>query len=177
MSSFPSLLPFGWNEQPLPAGTTPARVIRHDDSTLSVFTHEGATTVRTPLELYPEPTVGDWLALDGERIVEVLPRSSLFRRQAADERGSQTLAANVDVVLITCGIDRPVKPGRIHRSIAIAWDAGATPVLVLTKAERRDAAVLDLPKLELEHPGVLVLVTSALEGIGVEAVREAIAGR
>lgn len=177
MRSFPSLLPFGWNDHPLPAGTTPARVIRHDGSTLSVVTNDGQRTVRIPLDLYPQPTVGDWLALDGERIAAVLERSSVLRRQAADERGSQTLAANVDVVLITCGIDRPVKPGRIHRSIAIAWDAGATPVLVLTKAEARDAAAPDLAKLELEHPGVLVLVTSALEGIGIEAVREAIAGR
>lgn len=179
-SDFSALRPFGWTDRELPRDTRPGRLSRHDGSTLSVITADGATTVHNVLGLDPEPTVGDWLALDDTgRIVEVLERSTVLRRQAADARGSQTLAANVDIVLITCGADRPLKSGRIHRSVAISWEAGATPMLVLTKSatDRADAAALDLPRLELEHPGVRVFVTSALENVGVEAVRDAIAGK
>ena len=62
----------------------------------------------------------------------------------------------------------------IEIGIAIAWDAGATPVLVLTKAAGHDPEV---SRLELENPGVQVIITSALEGIGVEEVRAVISGR
>lgn len=191
MSEFPTLLPYGWGGQPLPTGTTPARVIRHDGSTLSVITEDGVRGTRNSTQLHPAPTVGDWLALNAgagssagpssgssaEQIHSVLPRTSLLRRQSADESGEQALAANVDVVLITCGIDRPIKAGRLHRSIAICWDAGATPVIVLTKASGADASAIDIPQLQLEHPGVPVLVTSALEGQGLDAVRSIVAGR
>lgn len=178
MSDFSSLFPFGFsptlNDQ-LPPGTEPARVTRHDGPLLSVVTATGPRSVRNSPKLEPQPTVGDWVALDEKGIVATLERSSLLRRNSADDSGAQALAANVDIVLITCGVDRPVKPGRIQRSVTLAWDAGATPILVLTKA--RDAAAVDLPQLELEHPGVRVIVTSALEGIGVAEVAEAIAGR
>ena len=64
--------------------------------------------------------------------------SSLLRRRAAGGDGTQLLAANVDLVLLVCGLDRPVAAGRIQRGEALAWDAGATPVLVLTKADLAD---------------------------------------
>ena len=73
--------------------------------------------------------------------------------------------------------DRPVRAGRIHRAAAQAWDADAHPVLVLTKAGAPGAAAVDLPRLELEHPGMRVLVTSAQEGAGIEDVRAVVAGR
>ena len=95
----------------------------------------------------------------------------------ADGTGSQALAANVDMVLITCGLDRPVRAGRIHRAAAQAWDADAHPVLLLTKAGAPGAADVDLPRLELEHPGMHVLVTSSQEGIGLDDLRALVAGR
>lgn len=180
-----ALLPYGWRTQPLPLGAESARVIRHDGATLTIIVADstrstdstGGVTHRSVgnrTDLEPEPTVGDWIAVAGDRVVEVLPRTSLLRRRAAEGLATQALAANVDVVLVTCGLDRPVKAGRIHRSVALARDANAVPVLVLTKAA---GAEPDVARLQLEHPGVEILVTSAREGIGVEAVRAAIAGR
>ena len=178
LSDFASLLPYGWSNQPLPPDTEPARVTRHDGASLAVIAADGPRVIRNSAQLDPDPTVGDWLALDADgRIHSVLPRHSLLRRENADATGVQSLAANVDVVLIACGIDRPIKPGRVYRAIALARDAGADPVLVLTKAGAADAPAPDVPRLEREHPGVPVLVTSALEGVGLDAVRAAIAGR
>lgn len=179
------LTPYGWTspkDDDLPARAQPARIIRHDGRTLLGITPAGPRTLVLAARLDPTPTVGDWVAVadagpgdDPLPILEVLPRSSLLRRQAADGTNDQALAANVDVVLITCGVDRPIRAGRIHRVAAQAWDCDTTPVLVVTKAT--DDADVDLPRLELEHPGLQVLATAALEGVGLDAVRSVVAGR
>jgi ribosome biogenesis GTPase len=186
ISQIPALEPYGLSAvhlDQLPPGTEPARVIRHDGTTLLGMTGAGSLVVRNSTRLDPQPTVGDWLAIHlptgsaEARIDRVLPRTSLLRRQSADETGAQALAANVDLVLITCGVDRPIRAGRIQRIAAQAWDAGATPALVLTKAGGSSSFELDLPRLELEHPGLQVLVTSALEGIGLAEIRDLLAAR
>ena len=111
--------------------------------------------------------MGDWLALDGDHVVAVLDRSSLLRRRAAGGDGTQLLAANVDLVLLVCGLDRPVRSGRIQRGEALAWDAGATPVLVLTKADaRRRTSTGVLAAVDEDHPGLEVHVTSVTTGAG-----------
>ena len=67
-------------------------------------------------------------------IVDLLDRSSLLRRRdpGADE---QLLAANVDVVAMVFGSDRPLKAGRLFRTRTQIWDAGAVPLVVLTKTD------------------------------------------
>jgi ribosome biogenesis GTPase len=181
------LEPYGWTSArvgQLPSGTHPARVVRYDGASLLAATPLGLHAVRVPPGVDLLPTVGDWLAVsrpeadpDEVRLVRVLERTSLLRRMTADGTGSQALAANVELVLIACGLDRPVRAGRIHRAAAQAWDAEARPVLLLTKAGVSGAADVDLPRLELEHPGLLVLVTSAQEGVGLDEVRALVAGR
>jgi ribosome biogenesis GTPase len=124
--------------------------------------------------LDPAPTVGDWIAVDGDEPVAVLDRSSLLTRRAAEGDFSQALAANVDLVLLVCGLDRPVKAGRIHRAATLAWDAGATPVVVLTKALRPGVEVLAeviVDEIAESSPGLEVLVTSAKEGLGLDPLR------
>ncbi len=186
LSHTTTLTSYGWTSaraEQLPAGTTAARVIRHDGSALLAITGDGPRSLRATPWLDPMPTVGDWLAIhepadgDDARIDRVLARTSLLRRMTADGSGEQALAANIDVVLIACGMDRPIKAGRIHRAAAQAWDAGANPVLLLTKAGAPGAAEVDLPRLELEHPGLQVLVTSAREELGLDEVRALVAGR
>jgi ribosome biogenesis GTPase len=109
--------------------------------------------------------------------VAVLDRTSLLTRVDAEGEASQQLAANVDLVLLVCGLDRPVKPGRIQRAATLAWDAGATPVVVLTKAALSPDAAEIAAAVEEESPGLDVLVTSAKEGIGLEPVRALARGR
>ena len=181
---FSALIPLGWTDLRAATWTVdhtadgePARVVRHDGSTLSVVTANGSRVVRNTPHLDPQPTVGDWLVIDGVHVTRVLERTSLLRRMDADGDRAQALAANVDFVLITCGADRPIRATRIHRSVAQARDAGATPLLVLTKARTADDDAVDVPRLALEHPGVAVFETSALEDVGIERLRAAIGGR
>jgi ribosome biogenesis GTPase len=83
----------------------------------------------------------------------------------------QVLAANVDVVLLVCGLDRPVKAGRIQRGATLASDAGAQPVIVLTKAAQAKDAPLVADRIGAACPGIALIVTSVREGVGVEEVR------
>jgi ribosome biogenesis GTPase len=148
----------------------------------------GVAVVATGDETVPVPTTGldlvtgDWVAVDGGGRVFVLPRHGVLRRRGPDG-AEQLLAANVDVVLLVCGLDRPVRPGRIHRGVVQARDAGAGVVVVLTKSDlagdldgsaHPDAVTAELLR---EAPGIDVIPASSLTGEGFDLVRAALAGR
>jgi ribosome biogenesis GTPase len=179
---FEVLRPYGWNdrwraflaEHP---DSSPARVLRHDGTALLVATPDGVTQIRVRRNLDPEPTVGDWLACRDGDAVAVLPRTGLLRRRDVGGEREQPLAANVDLVLLVCGLDRPVKPGRIARGATLAWDAGATPAVVLTKAALATDAEDTAARVAAENPALDVLVTSADEGIGIDELRALVADR
>ena len=86
--------------------------------------------------------VGDWVLVeDGKRIVALLPRRSAIKRGAAGEHYRQQLiAANIDTVLVVCGLDGDFNPRRIERYLLLVQADGVTPVVVLTKADRPGAA-------------------------------------
>ncbi len=179
-SGLPGLVEIGWGDRWAALlgeheGAEPGRVLRHDGVAVTVRTPVGDRVV--PLRRGVEaPTVGDWLALDGDHVVAVLDRSSLLRRRAAGGDGTQLLAANIDLLLLVCGLDRPVRSGRIQRGEALAWDAGATPVLVLTKADATTELDGVLATVDEGHPGLEVHVTSVITGGGMAALAERLAG-
>jgi ribosome biogenesis GTPase len=157
----------------------PGRVMRHDGSAVLVATGDGPPRqLPVPPGIDPDPLVGDWVAVDPARgtVAAVLPRSTFLRRQDPDG-GEQGLVANLDALLIVCGLDRPVKSGRIARSIALAWDAGVVPAVVLTKIDLADDVGLEVASVEAEHPGIDVVATSVVSGAGLEAVHQLVRGR
>ena len=157
----------------------PGRVLRHDGVAVQVATPSGERMVKLRRGVEPL-TVGDWLALDGESVLGLLDRASLLRRRAAGGDDHQLLAANLDLVLLVCGLDRPVTAGRIQRGEALAWDAGAHPILVLTKADLADDGLGGLDAIvatvDEQHPGLERLVVSSVTGLGIDALRERLAG-
>lgn len=182
--SHDALVPIGWDaswERELSThhGAEPARVLRHHGAGLVLALPDRIDTLMFTQRLDPEPTVGDWVVVADGEVVSVLPRRSLLRRRTAHGDDVQQLAANVDVVLLVCGLDRPVKDGRIRRGTTIALDAGAEPVVVLTKAETDDAADPDRAVAEVRaaHPGLDVIVASVKEGIGLDELRAVIGTR
>ncbi len=174
---FDSLTAFGWNARwadllrELPGEPVPGRVVRHDGVALVVAGPDGIVTAPLGARFEPEPTVGDWVAMLDGRPIAVLERSSLLRRRAAMRDAEQVLAANVDVVLLVCGLDRPVKASRVQRGATLAADAGAQPVIVLTKAARAENAQRVADRVGAASPGIALIVTSVREGVGVEELR------
>lgn len=154
-------------------------MLRHDGVAVQVRTPSGDRTVKLRRGV-DSITVGDWLVVDGEQVVALLDRTSLLRRRAAGSEEHQLLAANLDLVLLVCGLDRPVTAGRIQRGAALAWDAGARPILVLTKADLAAEADLDeeglLAELADVHPGLELIVTSAATGRGLDDLRARLDG-
>lgn len=84
------------------------------------------------------PTVGDWIVLDDQhsRIERILERKSVFRRIAAGETSEiQLIAANIDVLFVVTSCNEEFKESRLERYLALALEAGAIPVVVLTKTD------------------------------------------
>lgn len=118
--------------------------------------------------------VGDFVRLDAaaEKIVEWLPRSSLFRRGAAGEHQKvQPIAANIDTVLVVAGLDRDFNLRRLERYLVLIHASGATPVLVLTKLDRcDDPAAWRAQLVDLEATGVPVIAVNAKDPASVTAL-------
>lgn len=94
------------------------------------------------------PVVGDFVMLDrstdetGNGIIHhILPRKSAFRRKSAGTaHGTQVIAANIDYVFICMAMDENYNLRRLERYLSVAWDSGATPVVLLTKSDLCDRA-------------------------------------
>ena len=163
---------------------SPARVCTTYNHLFRLLTAEGdclasvSGRLRHAADGAPDfPATGDWVAVskapgeDRATIHAVLPRASCFSRKAAGSRtGEQVVAANIDTVFLVGGLDGDLNPRRLERALVLAWESGAAPVIVLTKAdlglsvaERRHAA-------EDAAAGVPVVVISAATGEGVEAL-------
>jgi len=179
------LAALGWNDRWLalyasdaPDGAEPGRILRHDGS--AVLTGFASGTRQVPLRpAIPPLAVGDWIVVADGAITGVLARASLLHRADPSTGQQQLLAANVDVAVIVCGLDRPVKAGRIQRTATLAWDAGALPVVVLTKADLVGGADLDaaLASVREADPSIDVVAVSATSGNGLDDLSRIAAGR
>jgi ribosome biogenesis GTPase len=121
------------------------------------------------------PAVGDWVAarpLPGERkalIEDVLPRRSAFTRKEAWRRTvEQVVAANVDTVFLTSSLGPDLNPRRLERYLVGAWESGAQPAIVLTKADLEPEHADAVHGVEAIAFGVPVHVVSAVSGAGLE---------
>ena len=171
---------WGWTpdrDGTLPEGTEPARVARVDRGRLRVLAADGERTAVPGAALRDEsglgaPAVGDWVALRGELAVAVLPRRSAFTRTVAGRSsGAQVVAANLDTVLVVDALVGPTRLRRVERYLAVAWSSGATPVVVLTKADLCDDVGAAVAEVAEDALGVAVLAVSSATGEGLDAVR------
>jgi ribosome biogenesis GTPase len=129
------------------------------------------------------PAAGDWVALsanagDGTATIHaILPRRTAFVRRAADSvQTLQVIAANIDVVFIVTSMNADLNPRRLERFLAAAWQSGAHPVLVLTKAdlcEQPERKATEIAAMA----GCPVLVVSVRQGLGMASLMEHIAPR
>ncbi|MCW4454523.1 ribosome small subunit-dependent GTPase A [Flavobacterium sp. MXW15] len=116
--------------------------------------------------------VGDWVLLDGIRIVALLPRRTSIKRGAAGEHyHQQVIAANIDTVFIVCGLDADFNPRRIERYLMLVGGGGAEPVVVLTKADQTEYGDDALAVLEeLAAQGIALLAVNAKDPDSVAAL-------
>jgi len=180
----PQLGPLGWDSwfeerfAPFGGEAAPARVVA--DYGAEYVVRDGLSSLRAVAtsRLRDEgtvmPAVGDWVALTYREptalIHQVIGRRTSFSRKTASvETREQVLAANVDVAFVVASA-QDVNARRIERYLTMAWQSGASPVVLLTKADMA-ASVDDLRgELEQVSMGSPVLVTSGLTGDGVDGI-------
>ncbi|WP_374628869.1 ribosome small subunit-dependent GTPase A [Frankia sp. AgPm24] len=170
------------------AGLIPARILRRDRDRCDLVTERGTANARIGLthasDAHLTPCTGDWVALStaaDPTIVELLTRhSALVRSSASGRSEGQVLAANIDIVLVVATLSTEPDLGRLERLLTLAWESGARPLIVLTKADllvdgSRDGAARALAAVTAAAPGVDILTVSAFDGTGLAALRDELA--
>jgi ribosome biogenesis GTPase len=165
------------------AGHVPGRIVVQQRDGYLVATDEGELRAKASGRLLHEageagyPAVGDWVALSlnlVERtatIHAILPRRTAFVRRAADSlRRQQVLAANIDVAFVVTSMNADLNPRRIERLLAAAWQSGARPVVVLTKSDLCPDPQGQAAGIAALAAGCPVLVVSARQGLGLDAL-------
>ncbi len=176
-----ALASIGWNDLVAAAveaaqrpDATPGRVSRVDRGIVTVLTADGARRAARGAVL---PATGDWVLVEGDEepvVAAVLPRWSAFVRgdpMDGSARNAQVVASNVDTVFVTQSLDTGVKLRRLERELVLAFESGAEPVIVLTKADLAEGP-LDAAAVEGSAAGATVLVTSAVTGRGIDELRD-----
>ncbi len=187
----PALEDLGWSSRLADAfephraeGLTPARVSLEHTHIYRVLSPAGEQLARIAGRLRHKaggradyPAVGDWVAIDAEasggdaRIRAMLPRFSRFSRRAAgDPTEEQVLAANIDVVFLVSGLDHDFNPRRIERYVLTAWDSGASPVIVLNKADLVDDVASFVDTVTPLAQGAPIVAISAKQPESVAAL-------
>ena len=157
----------------------PARVTAVHKERYEIVCDHGVTYARLKTkEYYVEtrefPTTGDYVMIhyipDGDsQIIETLPRRTCFsRREPGPIPRDQAVAANFDYVFIMQSLNMDFNPKRLERYLTLGWQSGATPVILLTKADLTDDYWDYLTEVERVAAGVNTHVVSAHTGYGLQ---------
>jgi len=127
------------------------------------------------------PAVGDWVAMEVYAAEEkavihaILPRrTKISRTTSGGTTDEQVLAANIDDVFIVASLGAPVNPRRLERYLALAWDSGANPVVILTKTDLCEDVADALREANAVAGGVPVHAVSSVTGEGMDELRPAL---
>lgn len=182
---------YGWSErlrrqfEPFAArGLSPGRVTVQQRGLYRLATEAGELSAEVSGRFAHEageagyPVTGDWVACatrpqEGAATIHaLLPRQSLFVRKAAGpgQPTAQAVAANVDLAFLVMSLNADLNPRRLERYLAVAWESGARPVVVLTKADACDDVWSAVAKVEAVAIGAEVQSVSALSGEGLESL-------
>lgn len=177
-----SLADLGWNaartDAPRSADAVLGRISRVDRGLATALTSEGPVRAHVPQRLLATedtaqiPTVGDWAVLIDGEVDHVLARTSAVTRKVAGKQTkAQVVAANVDVVFVVDDASAPPKSRRIERYLALAWESGAVPVVLLNKADLAADPISAVEHARDVALGVDVHAVSARSGAGLDEVR------
>jgi ribosome biogenesis GTPase len=163
----------------------PGRVSRVDRGVCTVLTEHGpvraswsgALLEAAAANTTEAPCTGDWCLVrcwpDGPVTVETVleRRTAVIRAEVSRSSRGQVLVANIDVIAVVVALHPEPNLSRVERLLTLAWESGATPVILLTKADLvRDAAGV-AEDVRASCPGVDVIVCSTVTGAGLDELR------
>jgi len=189
----PTLADLGWTDRETAlfapyaeVGLVPGRVSRVDRSLPLVVTESGpmrvepATHLLKSRDIDARAVVGDWVAIaipeghDQGIIEAILPRTSAFKRKDPGEQtDEQVLIANASVVFVVQSLSgKGINVRRLERELVLAWESGAVPVVILSKADIAEDIEYQRGLAEEVSQGVDVIVESAVTGTGLDEIHE-----
>lgn len=177
---------YGFRRTDLPqdARGIPARITAVRRGCFEIVCDRGAGLARLAADARREdgetgPTVGDFVLLDwredGEsRILETLPRRTRFSRRdpSSSGHGEQAVAANFDYVFILQPLGSGFRPRGLERYLSLAWQSGAVPAVLLTKADAVEDFTDQLRAAEKLAAGTGVFAVSARTGYGLDQLAD-----
>lgn len=186
------LLELGWTDeldaafQPYAdVGLVPGRVSAVHKNLYDVLTEHGqllaglaGRLLQGPSDREHLPSTGDWVALRAAdhasaTVEKVLPRRTAFvRKDPGRATTTQVLAANFDEVWVVGSMTVELSARRLEHFLAVAWESGGQPVVVLTKADLEASDAERIAEVEAVAIGCPVVVTSAVTGDGLDDLRE-----
>ncbi len=176
------IMQYGFTPAMLPDGAEglPARVTAVYRNQFEVISNSGSALAPLKAGVYfggteVFPTTGDFVLLDDMgRIVKTLPRKTYFARldPSSAGRGSQAVAANFDYVFILQSLNNDFNPRRLERYLTLAWQSGAVPAVILTKADLADDYTEQVREAEKTAAGVAVFAVSAKTKEGLNTLSE-----
>ena len=159
----------------------PARVTAVHKQRFEIVCQHGLTHARLKTKQYyvdtqDFPTAGDFVMIqyvpDGDSLIlSTLPRRSFFSRREPGTSREQAVAANFDYVFIMQSLNMDFNPKRLERYLTLGWQSGATPVILLTKADLADNYSDYLAQAERVAAGVSIHIVSARTGFGLEQLQ------
>ena len=182
---------YGWNEKledvfesyNTNGKIVPARISAVYTDRFGIFTSEGEKEAQMSGKMIFEslysaknPAVGDWVAVEFNpsgpcMIKAVLPRESCLQRQGINgEVEAQVIGTNVDKCILVQSLLGDFSIPRLDRYVALVWDAGSTPMIVLTKADLVDEeeALDKISQVEDAFPGVDIVAISSITKTGID---------
>ena len=157
----------------IPARVTAVHKERYEIVCAHGITHAKLKTKEYYVDVQDFPTTGDFVMVNyiengDSQILATLPRKTFFsRRDPTPGRGEQAVAANFDYVFIMQSLNQDFNPKRLERYLTLAWQSGATPVILLTKADLVEDYWDYLTQVERVAAGVNTHVVSAHTGFGL----------
>lgn len=178
----------GWSEELERAfvhhadhGFIPARIASVHGKYYRVWTANGEVLAEVPGKVRHQadsaaelPAIGDWIALEpvsgGHGIIHaILPRRSRFSRKVAGEtQQEQVVAANIDTLFMMQSLDHNFNLRRAERYLLTAWESGAAPVILLSKADLCDSPETRAGEMQAVAFGVPVHIVCARKNQGID---------
>jgi ribosome biogenesis GTPase len=162
---------------------TPARITAVHRERYELVCESGHTYGRLKASVYyggleDFPTTGDFVLVNynpngDSQIIKTLNRKSFFsRRNPTLGRGEQAVAANFDYVFIMQSLNLEFNLRRMERYITLAWQSGAVPVMILTKADLVEDYSEQMQAVQKVAAGAGVYAISTITGYGLDRLKE-----
>ena len=159
----------------------PARITAVHKERYALVCEYGATYGRLKTKEYfggseVFPTTGDFVLMhylpnSDSQIIKTLPRRTFFsRRDPTPGRGEQAVAANFDYVFLMQSLNQDFNTKRLERYLTLAWQSGAVPVVVLTKADLVETCEPYIRIVEQLAVGVSIHAVSSKTGVGLDSL-------